>query len=116
MAMSSESDSAVHDPGAAAERTLLAWRRTALLLGVASVVGARVLADSVGPAAFAVGLLGVALAVAAHGHASARYRQGRTHTGSGDGVVVASTRRLGAMSLATAMVALIATLVVWNLH
>jgi putative membrane protein len=49
------------DPGLQPERTLLAWRRTYLALGVACLVGARLLPPIAGPASLA--LVGAALGV-----------------------------------------------------
>lgn len=96
------------DLGAVGERTLLAWRRTALLLGVASVLGARLLAETMGPWVFAVGLLGVGLALVAHGNASARYRQARIPIASGSSLIAAPSRRLVAMTAAVVVVGALA--------
>lgn len=104
------------DPGAVAERTLLAWRRTALLIGVSSVLGARLLADAFGPAVFALAILGLALSVAAHGYASARYSQGRIPTAGQSLVTAASGRGLAALSAAVVVLALIALLTVMTLN
>jgi uncharacterized membrane protein YidH (DUF202 family) len=104
------------DPGQSVERTLLSWRRTALLIGVASVLSARLLADAVGPVIFAVGLLGVALAIAAHGNASARYRQSQIPVGSGHRVAIASPRRLATMSAAVVTLAVLALALVVTLQ
>lgn len=100
------------DPTAVGERTLLASRRTALLLGVASVLGARLLAEAVGPWVFAVGLFGVGLALVAHGHASARYRQARILIASGGSLIAATSRRLVAMTAAVFVVGALALVLV----
>ncbi|MCX7522713.1 DUF202 domain-containing protein [Microbacterium sp. STN6] len=63
------------DAGLQAERTLLAWRRTSLSLAAASVAGARVFLDIVGPAAIVLGALGLVFAAGAYVTASARYRR-----------------------------------------
>ncbi|MFN3866366.1 MAG: DUF202 domain-containing protein [Demequina sp.] len=61
------------DEGLQAERTLLAWRRTALSFVVASLVGIQVMADA-GAAVIALALAGVGLGAIAYVVASARYR------------------------------------------
>ncbi|MGY5765430.1 DUF202 domain-containing protein [Brachybacterium sp. DNPG3] len=54
---------AVFDPGLQPERTLLAWRRTCLSFGVASVVGMRFALESLGVIAVVIGVIGAGLAV-----------------------------------------------------
>ncbi|MFW7413621.1 DUF202 domain-containing protein [Demequina sp. SO4-18] len=66
-------DATPFDEGLQAERTLLAWRRTALAFVAASLVGTRVMADA-GPVVIGVGLAGIALGGVAYLVASARYR------------------------------------------
>ncbi|GAA2340257.1 DUF202 domain-containing protein [Dactylosporangium salmoneum] len=65
----------VRDPGLQAERTTLAWSRTALALAGASLLAALALAAGAGPAgavlAVAVGLAALVAVVAAH----RRYRR-----------------------------------------
>ena len=61
-------------PGLQPERTLLAWRRTALSLALAAVVAVRLTLGSYGPAAAAVGVGGVLLAGASYLVADRRYR------------------------------------------
>ncbi|WP_419390788.1 DUF202 domain-containing protein [Demequina sp. SO4-13] len=61
------------DEGLQAERTLLAWRRTALAFVVASLVGIRVMADA-GAVVIVIGLSGIALGATAYVVASVRYR------------------------------------------
>jgi uncharacterized membrane protein YidH (DUF202 family) len=65
----------------AATQTVLAWRRTALQVGIAAVVAARLLSQSVGPAVILAALIGVAVAIAVHASASAAYAQGTTAGG-----------------------------------
>lgn len=66
---------ALYDPGLQPERTLLAWRRTCLSFGVASLVAMRLSAEAFGVVAVIVGLLGAGLAVLAYVLASLGYRR-----------------------------------------
>ena len=50
------------DPGLAAERTVLAWQRTALSIGLGSLVFARIEASAVGLWSWALAAAGLALA------------------------------------------------------
>ena len=52
------------DEGLQPERTLLAWRRTAVALAVGAVVGARVLEPTLGVRALVAGLAGLVVALA----------------------------------------------------
>ncbi|WP_210480150.1 DUF202 domain-containing protein [Naasia sp. SYSU D00948] len=63
------------DAGLQPERTLLAWRRTALALGVGSVVGARLALPVLGAAAVGIGVAGAASALVAYVLAARRYRR-----------------------------------------
>jgi hypothetical protein len=63
----------------AAQLALLSWRRTALEVGVVSVVAARVFATEASLWAVALGLAGVALALAVHASASKAFREGEDH-------------------------------------
>ena len=47
------------DPGLQAERTSLAWRRTALSVAIGSLIGLRVLPPQLGPVGYAVPVLGL---------------------------------------------------------
>jgi uncharacterized membrane protein YidH (DUF202 family) len=62
------------DPGLQPERTALAWRRAGLALGVASLVLARVLAETSPPLAFLGGGGGVVVAIVVLVVAERRYR------------------------------------------
>lgn len=66
----------VFDIGLQPERTLLAWRRTCLALGVAGAIGARLTVGELGAAGIFVGLLAVALALVGYVAAFVRYRAG----------------------------------------
>ncbi|MEV0866894.1 DUF202 domain-containing protein [Brachybacterium paraconglomeratum] len=74
------------DPGLQPERTLLAWRRTCLAFGVASLVGMRFTVDALGLLAVVGGILGAGLAVLAYALAATGYR--RSHRAlQGNGVL-----------------------------
>lgn len=62
------------DPGLQPERTLLAWRRTALALVVLSALATRYLAVDLGPVAGALGGVGILLSAGAAASAHLRYR------------------------------------------
>jgi putative membrane protein len=62
------------DPGLQPERTLLAWRRTCLALGVAATVAVRFAAEVLGPFSLVLGAAGIATAVGAYVVAARRYR------------------------------------------
>lgn len=63
-----------HSPGA--QSVLLAWRRTALEIGIVSIVGARYLAEQLNPWIALVGVAGVVLALVLHAGANRVYRDG----------------------------------------
>lgn len=64
-----------YDRGAQPERTLLAWRRTALSITVASAVLVRLAAEEYGLTAVLIGAFGIALSLFSYFAASLRYRQ-----------------------------------------
>ena len=63
------------DPGLQPERTLLAWRRTCLAFGVASLVGMRFTMPQLGLVSVVLGILGGGLAVLAYALAATGYRR-----------------------------------------
>ena len=67
--------SAPFDAGLQPERTLLAWRRTCLALGLGSVVAARFTAQEFGALGALLGAVGVLLATGAYVASSLRYRR-----------------------------------------
>ena len=64
------------DSGMQAERTALAWRRTALSVAVGSLIGLRVLPPQLGPLGYAVAALGLVWSVDLTLTARRRYRDG----------------------------------------
>lgn len=64
------------DKGMQAERTALAWRRTALSVAVGSLIGMRVLPPQLGPLGYAVAALGLVWSVDLALTARRRYRDG----------------------------------------
>ncbi|WP_144876180.1 DUF202 domain-containing protein [Microbacterium sp. 1.5R] len=65
----------IYDPGLQPERTLLAWRRTLLALGVAGLVGLRLLPVAFGPWTLPVPLAVIGAAVALQVVSERRFRQ-----------------------------------------
>ncbi|ACY98288.1 MULTISPECIES: DUF202 domain-containing protein [Thermomonospora] len=78
------------DPGAQPERTVLAWRRTALLIAANGVLLTRA-APTLGPVALVLGGLVAAAAVPVWLAAAIAYRKGRP--GSGTDVLTARAMR-----------------------
>lgn len=66
--------SGLYDAGAQAERTALAWRRTALGVAVGGVVALRVTGPALGPVASVASVLGSLLAAAGWWVTERRYR------------------------------------------
>jgi putative membrane protein len=64
----------VFDAGVQAERTALAWQRTALALAVAAVGVGKLAASSLGPVAVVIAALGLAQALAVSSIAGRRYQ------------------------------------------
>jgi uncharacterized membrane protein YidH (DUF202 family) len=77
---------AVFDKGLQPERTLLAWRRTCLAFGVASLVGMRFTVEAMGILAVVVGVIGAGLAVLAYALAATGYRRAH-HSLRGEGIL-----------------------------
>lgn len=74
------SERRIFDPGLQPERTELAWRRTALAIGVASLLALRILPATAArpefaPLLLAPGILGLAFAVVFWTRADARHRR-----------------------------------------
>jgi uncharacterized membrane protein YidH (DUF202 family) len=68
-------ENGVYDSGLQTERTLLAWRRTCLAFGVASLVAMRFTVEAAGVLAVFAGVIGAGLAVAAYVAAAIGYRR-----------------------------------------
>ena len=66
----------VPEHSSAAQSVLLAWRRTALEIGIVSIVGARYLAEHLSGWIAVVGAVGVVLALTLHAAAGRVYRGG----------------------------------------
>lgn len=77
---------AVYDKGLQPERTLLAWRRTCLAFGVASLVGMRFTVEAMGILAVVAGVIGAGLAVLAYALAATGYRRAH-HSLRGQGLL-----------------------------
>lgn len=100
------------DPGLQAERTSLAWRRTALSVAVGSLVALRVLPPQLGPTGYAVAVLGLLWSVDLAVTARRRYRDGsrlvRTRDDLGGraaaGVTVARTAGVAWLAAVAALV------------
>ncbi|MDX2376526.1 DUF202 domain-containing protein [Microbacterium sp. LRZ72] len=93
------------DAGLQPERTLLAWRRTALALALGSLVGLRFTLYDFGPLAVAVGVGGTVAAAAAYVSAAARYR--RTHRALvAGGTLPPQARAVALLAIAALLVAL----------
>jgi len=71
--LSGRSKLAYFDQGLQPERTLLAWKRTILLLGVGTAVGARFTLEQGGWVSLTAGILGLFLAGVSYFAAIARY-------------------------------------------
>lgn len=97
------------DAGVQAERTLLAWRRTALALAIGDAVAARYLFDALGWWGVALGVVGVAVCAAVAVLATARYR--RVHEDSALQVAQTSGGALAALLAASVTVAAVLGLV-----
>ncbi len=96
------------------ERTLLAWRRTALAIVVGFAVATRFLMEPLGPVVIVGGLAGIALAVAAYLAASIRYRRTRQAV-QAEAVLPAAGGALALIAAAVALLAIAALAVVIRL-
>jgi uncharacterized membrane protein YidH (DUF202 family) len=112
--MSDPEPQRIFDPGMQPERTALAWRRTALAMGVGSIVSLRVFPLALGPWALLPTAIAVVIAVVVFVFAQARYRRNhRALTGDrepGSAVELAGGGMVALVALATLAFAAIAAL------
>lgn len=107
-------DSRIFDPGMQPERTALAWRRTALAMGVGSIVSLRVFPLALGAWALLPTAIAVVIAIVVFALAQLRYR--RNHRAliaarePGAMVVLAGGGMVALVALATLSFAVIAAL------
>ena len=101
-------------PGMQAERTSLAWRRTALSVAVGSLAGLRVLPPQLGALGYAVSILGLLWSLDLALSARRRYRDGQRLLGAAGGATTAGTTvaRTALTSGGFALVALVALVLV----
>ena len=119
--MSEPEASRIFDPGMQPERTALAWRRTALAMGVGSIAALRVFPLALGPWALVPTAVAVAIAIAVFVIAQLRYRRNHralTSRDPGTRVVLAGGGLVAIVALATLGFAVIAAvlLVIGLLH
>lgn len=95
----------VPDTGMQAERTSLAWRRTALSVAVGSLVGLRVLPPQLGAMGYAVSVLGLLWSLDLALSARRRYRDGRHLLGAPAGATTAGATTAGRSIARTALTA-----------
>jgi uncharacterized membrane protein YidH (DUF202 family) len=91
----------VPDTGMQAERTSLAWRRTALSVAVGSLVGLRVLPPQLGAMGYTVSILGLLWSLDLALSARRRYRDGQHLLGARGGATTAG-RSIARTALTTA--------------
>ena len=101
------------DPGLPAERTSLAWLRTALAVIAGSLVGLRVLPPQLGPLGYAVSALGVLWGADLVLTARRRHRDGTRMMRAGEGATTAgATLARTAITAGLVAVAALAAVVV----
>lgn len=102
------------DPGLQPERTELAWRRTALALGVGSLVAARLLPEAFQHAAWAfVGLAGLVAATVLWVAARRRYRRVTDVLGrDGDRAVLPDASLIVALTSLVSTIGIVAFVIV----
>ena len=105
------------DKGMQAERTALAWRRTALSVAVGSLIGLRVLPPQLGAIGYAVAALGLVWSLDLALTARRRYRDGSrlVHAGAvvpARGVSAPTLARTAATTAIVGLAALVFVLVI----
>lgn len=102
------------DLGLQTERTLLAWQRTVLSLGVACAIAVRFSAQQIGVTAVVAGITGLALAIAAYIGASYRYRRIHNALQRSATLHTVSAWPFLALASSTFMLGVLAVLFLWN--
>jgi uncharacterized membrane protein YidH (DUF202 family) len=87
------------DPGTAGERTALAWQRTALTVIAGALLVSRLTLDTLGPAAFAVVVVAVPIAVWVLVESRLRHRRGIRQGGRAAAGLTAAVVALAATEL-----------------
>ena len=93
------------DVGLQPERTLLAWRRTALALIVASAVEVRLAMEHLGGLAIVIGVVGILFAGATYIGATVRYRRMHRSLLDSESLMTVGGRSLAALAVSSILLA-----------
>ena len=100
------------DVGLQPERTLLAWRRTALVLAVASAVGVRLAMVHLGDLAVVLGAIGILSAAGTYIGATVRYRKVHRSLVDSQTLVTVGGRSLASLALSAILLATLALVLI----